>query len=237
MPIFQSKDVSINYEIFGSGFPILLFAPGGMRSAIPFWTGSPWNPIESLQNDFQVIAMDQRNAGNSKAPVSGGDGWSTYTRDHVALLDHLGVDKCHALGGCIGGPYCLGLIEAIPDRVCSAVLQQSIGAENNQDLFFEMFDQWANAIKTDHPEASEQDWISFRSNMFEQEFVYNVDREFVQSLSTPLLILMGSDAYHPESISREIHALAPNSILKENWQNADDNTEAEVLKFLKDNTP
>ena len=238
MPVFTANEVSLNYEIHGEGFPIILFAPGGMRSAISFWEGGPWNPITSLSQDYQVIAMDQRNAGLSTAPVSNQDGWSAYTSDHVALLDHLGVEKCHALGGCIGGPYCLGLIQAIPDRVCSAVLQQPIGAENNQDLFFEMFDLWANDIKSDHPEASEADWQQFRSNMFEQDFLYNVDRAFVKEVDTPLLVLMGTDAYHPESISREVAQLAPNATLKEKWQNAEeDSTVAEVLDFLHKHTP
>ena len=49
---------------------MLLFAPGGMRSAIPFWETQPWNPIEALSPHFRVIAMDQRNAGQSTAPVS-----------------------------------------------------------------------------------------------------------------------------------------------------------------------
>lgn len=238
MPTFTRDNIKIYYEVHGDGFPILLFAPGGMRSAIQFWESSPWNPIETLKQDFQVIAMDQRNAGLSEAPVGAEDGWHTYTDDHVALLDHLGVTRCHALGGCIGGPYSLGLIEAIPERVCAAVLQQPIGAENNQDLFFEMFDVWADAIKSAHPETTDSMWNAFRSNMFEHEFLYNVDRDFVRQLQTPLLVLMGSDAYHPESISREIALIAPNAILKEQWQNpSQDNTVAEVLAFLKEHTP
>ena len=36
MAVFERGEVSLHYEVFGDGFPILLFAPGGMRSAIPF---------------------------------------------------------------------------------------------------------------------------------------------------------------------------------------------------------
>ena len=90
MPIFKRDDVSIYYEEYGSGFPLLLFAPGGMRSAIEFWHKSPFDPTSVLANDFRVIAMDQRNAGQSQAPVTAADGWDTYTADHLALLDHLG---------------------------------------------------------------------------------------------------------------------------------------------------
>jgi hypothetical protein len=50
MPTFESDDVSIYYEEQGSGFPILLIAPGGMRSTISAWTNSPWNPVEQLRD-------------------------------------------------------------------------------------------------------------------------------------------------------------------------------------------
>ena len=91
MPSFERGQTKLYYEETGTGFPILLFAPGGMRSAIGFWENSPWNPIKVLSPHFRVIAMDQRNAGRSTAPVTAGDGWHTYADDHVALLDHLGV--------------------------------------------------------------------------------------------------------------------------------------------------
>ena len=197
MPTFERNDVALHYEIHGDGFPILLFAPGGMRSAVSFWHGNAWDVIDELSPHFKVIAMDQRNAGASWAPVSGSHGWHTYSDDHLALLNHLNVEKTHVLGGCIGGPYCLGAIEAAPERICSAVLQQTIGFDDNRALFYEMFDSWANDIKADHPEASEADWEQFRSNMYDGELDFNVGREFVSSCSTPLLVLMDSDAYHP----------------------------------------
>lgn len=238
MPTFSRDNISIHYEVHGEGFPLLLFAPGGMRSAASFWRSSEWDPIETLQSDFQVIAMDQRNAGSSTAPVSGSDGWHTYTADHVALIDHLGFDQLHIMGGCIGGPYCFGVIQALGDRICSAVLQQSIGVENNTELFFQMFDQWADPIKEKHPEANENDWVQFRANMFDQEFLYNVDRDFVKSIQTPLLVLMGSDPYHPESVSREIAELAPNAVLVEQWKDAaNDGTVETARNFLRQNTP
>ena len=74
MPKFETGDIQLYYEQTGEGFPVLLFAPGGMRSAASFWEQSPWNPVDALSSHFRVIAMDQRNAGRSSAPVSGSDG-------------------------------------------------------------------------------------------------------------------------------------------------------------------
>jgi len=128
MPVFERAGVSLYYEEYGSGYPLLLFAPGGMRSSIDFWRRSPFDPTAELAKDFRVIAMDQRNAGRSRAPVSAADGGETYAGDHLALLDHLGAHRAHVMGGCIGSSYCLGLIKLAPDRVSAAVLQIQSGS-------------------------------------------------------------------------------------------------------------
>ena len=97
MPIFRRDQVNIHYEIKGDGFPILVFAPGGMLSAASFWENAEWDPIKTLSPHFTVITMDQRNAGSSRAPVSGSDGWHSYAEDHLALLDHLNIDHLCSL--------------------------------------------------------------------------------------------------------------------------------------------
>ena len=239
MAVFERGEVRLHYEIHGDGFPILLFAPGGLRSAIAFWRSAEWDPIEALSPHFRVIAMDQRNAGESTAPVTAADGWHTYTEDHLALLDHLGVERAHLMGGCIGGPYCFGVIEKAPERVASAVLQRSIGSDGtNRERFFGIFDGWADELKGSMPSVSDGAWASFRANMFDRDFVYNVSREFVAACETPLLVLMGTDPYHPESISREIADLAPNARLVERWKDPEaDGTVAAVLAFLEAHTP
>jgi pimeloyl-ACP methyl ester carboxylesterase len=234
VPFFEKDDTKIYYEIHGEGFPILLFAPGGMRSALSFWQSSPWNPIDILSKDFTVIAMDQRNAGQSSAPISQADGWPTYTQDHINLLDSLHIDKCHVMGGCIGGPYCFGLIQAQPERVAAAIIQQTIGLDNNREAFYGMFDSWAAEL-SGIPQATLN---QFRSNMYDGEFLLNVDEGFVAKCSTPLLVLMGDDLYHPQSTSRRIGELAMNAQLIEEWKSPDKiaDTVSQCLAFLKANT-
>ena len=63
------------------------------------------------------------------------DGWHTYTQDQIALLDHLGVDRFAVAGMCIGGPYAMGLIAEVPERVSAAVLFQTIGLTSNRGAF------------------------------------------------------------------------------------------------------
>ena len=100
MPILERDGASIVYEQYGSGYPVLLFAPGGMRSRAEMWhspaSGPPrsWNDwTEVLASRYRVIAMDQRNAGRSRAPIRADHGWHTYAADHLALMDHLGSES------------------------------------------------------------------------------------------------------------------------------------------------
>ena len=219
---------------------MLLIAPGGMRSAIQYWERAPWNPIEHLAGTYRVIAMDQRNAGESRAPISGNDGWHTYTADQLALMDHLCVDRFHVVGMCIGGPYGLGLIQAAPARVASAVLLQPIGLDDNREAFYQMFDGWANELRVTWQAAvADEEWRRLRSNLYDGDFLFNVDRDFVRACQTPLLVLAGNDLYHPASISREVAALAPNAELIQSWKEGQDTEAAKerIATFLARHGP
>ena len=239
MPFFEHHDAKIYYEVHGEGYPILLIAPGGMRSSIPFWEKVPWNPIDHLSPHYQVIAMDQRNAGQSTATVTGAENWQTFTADQIALLDHLGVENFHVAGMCIGGPYIMGLIDAVPDRVTSAVIFQSIGLAGNRDAFYDMFDAWAEELKPKHAEVSDNQWRDFKRAMFGGEFLFNVSEDFVRDCATPLLVLKGDDLYHPAETSHKIAELASNVTFVEDWKEPEHQNSAKtaVEKFLSQHTP
>src|SRR5258706_11049038 len=119
MPSFEHHGAQIHYEEFGQGFPILTFAPAGLRSVIDVWgqPSAPINPTTEFASNYRVIAMDQRNAGGqSRAPMSAQDNWDTYTDDHVAVLDHLRIDRCHLYGQCIGGAVIINILQRPPPR-------------------------------------------------------------------------------------------------------------------------
>ncbi len=233
MPFFERDGRRIHYEIDGDGDAVLTIAPGGMRSAHALWEGQPWDP-RGLADDYRVIGMDQRNAGASTAPVSGADGWQTYTDDQLALLDHLGVERCHVIGMCIGGPYILGLLLADPERFASAVLLQPVGIDNNRAELRGMFDTWASAIADDHPEATSADWEQFKSTMWDGEFVLTATPDEVATIRTPMLVAMGNDVFHPAATSRQIVDVAPNATLIEHWREPEhvSATNREIRAFL-----
>jgi pimeloyl-ACP methyl ester carboxylesterase len=236
--------VSIHYDLEGraDGFPVLLIAPGGMRSANALWNDMPYNPRAELAGTYRLIGMDQRNAGRSSAPVSADDGWATMRADQLALLDHLGVERCHLLGMCIGGPYIAGLLAAAPERFASAVMLQPVGIEpdgSNRAAFVEMFDTWVATQSERHGDVAPATWASFRSNMWDGEFVLTATRDDVAAFDVPILVAMGNDLYHPQSTSREIATLAPRAMLVEQWKEGDalERFRPVVADFLADHTP
>src|SRR5207253_7963674 len=161
MPVFTRPDAEIYYEVHGSGFPLLLFAPGGLRSQLDYWRQSPsnpaappaWmNPMADLSSRFTVIGMDQRNAGDSRGAVTETHGWHTYAGDHLALMDHLGFRRFHVMGGCIGASYCLTLCELAPERITAAVLHNPISHPDNRDDFHHLVQTGPKGIRAERPE-------------------------------------------------------------------------------------
>ena len=246
MPMLKRPDAEIHYEVHGRGFPILLYAPGGLRSNIEFWgpnaDGSPrtWmDPRKALADSFTVVAMDQRNAGKSVADVKPDHGWHTFAADHLALMDHLGFGKFFVMGGCIGGSYCLEAIEQAPDRVAAAVLQNPIGLWENKDTWDEAVDTYSKTVRGRDPSISQQTIDSFGRNMFGNDFVFSVTRDFVRNCRTPLLLQPGNDKPHPAKTSEEIAALAPNVMVQKDWRGPIflDDSIRRVRNFLVEHMP
>lgn len=242
MPSFQHRGASIYYEVYGHGFPILTFAPAGLASVIDMWNqpSAPINPTVELAADYRVIAMDQRNAGGrSRGPITAGDGWDTYTADHVALLDHLGIARCHLYGQCIGGSFILNLLKAQPRRIASAVLAQPIGRITAAlPPPTARFQAWAASLR-DHPEATPAVLEAFYRNLYTTGFAYCVDRAFVKTIETPCLVLAGNDEAHPRAISEELSQLIANCELIEERKagTALEAARARVKAFLAQWTP
>lgn len=232
-----SSRIKLHYEVEGDGFPLLTIAPGGLRSAARLWRDRPIEP-RAFCAEYKVITMDQRNAGQSWAPISAEDGWQAYASDQLALLDHLGLERCHVMGMCIGGAYALSLAKTAPDRVASAVLIQPIGLSENRQLFLDIYAGWRDEVRQQHPEASERDFEAFSQNMFSGDFVFSATEAEVARLTVPLLVLLGNDQYHPTAISRRVAEVAPRARLIEDWKQEPGRTRAqtEIEGFLREHT-
>jgi pimeloyl-ACP methyl ester carboxylesterase len=247
MPMLQRPDGEIYYEEFGNGFPILLFAPGGLRSRLEMWhhpANGPQRPwcdwTDVLASKYRVVAMDQRNAGQSRCAIRGDHGWHTYTADHLALMDHLGHRTFHVLGGCIGGSYCLKIAQLAPDRVASAVLQNPIGLHpEHTDYFPKSHVEWSAEQRAERPELDEAEIASFGQNMWGTDFVFCVDRNFVRHCPVPTMLLPGTDIPHPAATSDELARLLPGVEVVHQWRGPEfmEQQRMRVTAFLDRHTP
>ena len=240
MPYMKYDDVSIYYEESGSGYPILLYAPGSLSAKVEDWHGlAAFDPTVDFAHDFRLIAMDLRNAARSRAPIRATDGWPSYIQDSVALLDHLGIDRCHVMGQCIGGPLTMGLIKAVGDRVSAAVLLQPSGrVEPEFSGRSGGFDRWRETLQ-DHPEATPAVLDQVRLNLYTTDFVYTVPRDFVRTCQVPLLVCPGNDEVHPYRIGEEIAELAPHAELIPEWKKgaALEQAKARIREFFLAHVP
>ena len=253
MPEVQRPDgATIHYEVFGRGYPLLLFAPGGVNSEIAFWPNSAVNPIRDFADEFMVIGMDQRHAGRSPAPATAFN-YDLTVGDQLAVLDDLGIERAHVMGGCIGVAYNLRIIQAAPGRISAAVCQDPVGVDASTSLqvFQDMFAPTLALARSKGVAAVVEaamtgvwfvennaagpfqrrihDDPAFRGQilaMSDAEYIaligdfvagiwppdeplFSVTEEWLKTCPAPLLVLPGSDPFHPTGISRRICELAP----------------------------
>jgi pimeloyl-ACP methyl ester carboxylesterase len=130
MPSAIVDGLEVFYETYGSGAPLLMFAPGGFDATIEKWrAASAWTGIDALAAlaaSFTVIAYDRRESGQSGGRVER-LGWSSYTRQASALLTHLQIDSAFVLGGCMGCSVALAFAVDYPQATRALLLHWPVG--------------------------------------------------------------------------------------------------------------
>jgi pimeloyl-ACP methyl ester carboxylesterase len=211
--VYVKGPVRIHYQESGSGFPLLLIAGGGLNSTIA-GLSSPFDAIGEFKGEYRCIAADLRNAntGQSSGPLEVDRPWDAYTDDHLAVMDHLGIDKFMVMGFCIGGPFIWNLLKRAPDRIVAAVLAQPSGFRPEMPTLF--YDNnmtgWGPALVKRRPEITMETVDKFLTRMYKNgDFVFTVTRDFVRSCQTPVLILPDDIPAHPYAVAMEAAMLAP----------------------------
>lgn len=106
----------IFYDDLGAG-PALLMIPGGVGSRRGIYTPL----IEALTSRYRVIAMDNRDSGESE-PEADYYSVSDLAGDAVVLLDVLGVTRSHIVGHSFAGLVAMQLALDQHDRIDRMVL-------------------------------------------------------------------------------------------------------------------
>jgi pimeloyl-ACP methyl ester carboxylesterase len=122
MPKASVNGVELSYEVSGTGQPVLFIHGGYGGPASALVPGLPSEVASTLPAEqFQVIAYDRRNAGQS----SFGDEHVTLVdlaEDAWALLDHLSAERAIIIGSSAGGPIALQFALTYPQRTLALCL-------------------------------------------------------------------------------------------------------------------
>jgi pimeloyl-ACP methyl ester carboxylesterase len=211
---FEKGPVRLHYQETGSGFPLLLIAGGGLNSTMAGLT-NPFDAIGEFKGEYRCVASDLRtaNAGQSYGPLEIDRPWDSFTDDHLAVMDHLRIDKFMVMGFCIGGPLIWNLLKRAPNRVVAAVLAQPSGWRPEMPtLSYDTNMQgWGPDFVKRHVEITMATVDKFLTKMYRNnpDFVITVTRDFVRSCQTPVLILPDDIPAHPYKVAMEAAMLAP----------------------------
>lgn len=130
MPHAVIDGISTRYEVIGEGPPLLMYSPGGFDARVEKWTDlgvyARIRLLEHLPKHFSCILFDRRENGQSGGRVERIT-WGHYARQGAGLLDHLGIDRAHLMGGCMGCCPVAALAVARPERALSLVLYWPVG--------------------------------------------------------------------------------------------------------------
>ncbi|MEU6006702.1 alpha/beta hydrolase [Streptomyces sp. NPDC047453] len=130
MPTADIDGITTHYEVTGSGPPLLMFSPGGFDSSLESWRTvgvyQRLRLLDHLSREYTCVTFDRRESGRSGGRLER-ISWADYVRQGAGLLDHLGIERAHLMGGCVGCSTVAALAVARPERVLSMVLYSPAG--------------------------------------------------------------------------------------------------------------
>jgi pimeloyl-ACP methyl ester carboxylesterase len=171
MQIAAINGVEMEYEVTGSGEPVLLISPVLADGFLPL-VSEP-----SLSEQYQLIRYHKRGwvgSTHTETPVTVGD----HAADAAALLEHLGVRRAHIAGHSSGAAVAAQLALDEPGRVATlALLELSLLSVPSGEAFLQnagpVFDAYATG---EHEKAlamflsavSGLDWATCRNLLDER---------------------------------------------------------------------
>ena len=115
MPVTKVGDINVCYKIRGDGQSLIAIT-GFMSAQNTFFTLA-----RAFAKNHRVITFDNRGAGDSDKPT-GPYSMSILASDTIGLMDYLGIDRAHLLGGSMGGMVAQHIAIDHPQRLDKLIL-------------------------------------------------------------------------------------------------------------------
>ncbi len=121
MTTMSIRDVSLNVQVLGQGYPLVLMHGGPSADLSSMW------PFRACADQFTLVFYDHRCNGRSVgAPVSSMT-WENLTADADALRERLGFERWAVLGHSFGGHVALEYALRYPESLSHLVLLDTAG--------------------------------------------------------------------------------------------------------------
>ena len=116
MPTVINRGCRVNYEVVGSGTPVVL--QHGF-----LWSEAAWRiagHVDALSDQYRVINVESLAHGKSSSPADpAAYGLEQRASDLIAVLDDLGEERAHFVGYSMGGWMVGGVATHFADRATS----------------------------------------------------------------------------------------------------------------------
>ena len=142
-----SDDVKIHYYTMGDSGTWVVLIHGFMDTAKRMWINTGIAGL--LAENHRVVALDNRNHGQSDKPAPNGPG---RAEDVLELMDHLGIEKAHIHGYSMGGGMTGRLLASNPEKFITAGFGGSGIYETNATV--------REQVATLDPEAPEAEGVA-----------------------------------------------------------------------------
>lgn len=212
----QVNGIDLHYEITGAGDDLLLLHSGTHTTRM--WDGF----VERFSANHRIINVDLRGHGGSTNPDKE---WSTrlFASDVLALLDHLGVSSCQAIGASAGAMTLLHIATQQPQRI-EKMIVIGVGtylpascreklAPVNPDLFNEA--AWQN-LRAKHTSGDDQiralyAWVASLAESYND---MTFTPPYLSTITATTLVVHGDRDYcFPASMAWDIYDAIPDSYL------------------------
>lgn len=133
MPKFQQGHVTLHYELDGAGVPLVYVMGFGAHSNDPLST----TLRRTVSEHYQVLAVDNRGAGQTIAPEGTPVSIEIMADDIAAVMTHHQLGPAHVFGISMGGTIAMMLALRHPEKVKSLIIAVSGAFLNasNRSLF------------------------------------------------------------------------------------------------------
>lgn len=116
MPYLDIRDCRLYYEDTQTGAETILFSHGLL------WSGKMFaDQVSHLRPHYRIITYDHRGQGQSGVTSIGYD-MDSLCDDAIALLQTLGIERCHFVGLSMGGFVGMRIAARYPDKLLSLTL-------------------------------------------------------------------------------------------------------------------